>query len=362
MLAGLAVTVGIYAQETEEAPTEDEAATEEVEEEEPAEAEPADKKEIDITVTNPTPPTQCSLSCSPGNLRSSGGSWRVSWASNGNSVNLIGSGPGFSENSVRGPNGSTTYSVPNYGGGQRYRLTAYCSNDGGSISATCTTILSCFLAGTKILMGDGSYKAIEDVKVGESVMSYDAEKGQFVGSQVVKTIKTQSQKYYVVNDTLKITPTHDLLVNGKWTASQKMKVGDTLFNADGEPTQITSLKEITQDVDVFNLFTDEPNDFFAENILVHNENPGDDHKNRGLAAGVKIAMIDGRALEVEKIRAGDKVLSYDPKKKRYTINVVRKTATQKVGKTLLINGKLRMAVGHPVFMADLKPVKAPKKK
>ncbi|MEK7872506.1 MAG: Hint domain-containing homing endonuclease [Chloroflexota bacterium] len=318
------------------------------------------KQEIKITVNNPAPPSQCSLSCSPGNLRSSGGRWSVSWASNGNSVNLVGGGPGWSENSNRSANGSTVYGIPNLGGGQRYSLTAYCSNDGGSIRASCTTILSCFLAGTKILMGDGSYKAIEDVKVGESVMSYDTEKGQFVGSQVVKTIKTQSEKYYVVNDNLKITPTHTLLVNGAWKPSQEMKVGDTLFNADGEPTQITSLKEIVQDVDVFNLFTDEPNDFFAENFLVHNENLGEDHKNRGLAAGIKIAMIDGRTLEVEKVRAGDKVLSYDPQKKRYTINVVRKTATQRVGKTLLINGKLRMAVGHPVFLADIQPVKAKK--
>lgn len=320
----------------------------------------SEEQEVDITVNDPPPPTQCSLSCSPGNLRSSGGRWSVSWASNGDSVNLVGSGPGFSENSEREPNGSTVYNIPNLGGGQHYSLTAYCSNDGGSISATCHTILSCFLAGTKILLGDGTYKNIEDIKVGDSVMSYDTAKGQFVGSQVVKTIKTQSDKYYVVNDGLKITPTHTLLVNGEWKASQQMKVGDTLFNADGEPTQITSIKEIVQNVDVYNLFTDEPNDFFAENYLVHNENLGEDHKNRGLAAGIKIAMIDGRTLEVEKVRVGDKILSYDPKKKRYTINVVRKTATQQVGKTLLINGKLRMAVGHPVFLADSKPVKAKK--
>jgi hypothetical protein len=35
------------------------------------------------------------------------------------------------------------------------------------------TPTSCFPAGTKILMSDNSYKSIEDIKIGDSIMSYD---------------------------------------------------------------------------------------------------------------------------------------------------------------------------------------------
>ncbi|MEK7743184.1 MAG: Hint domain-containing homing endonuclease [Elusimicrobiota bacterium] len=311
------------------------------------------KKDLTVTVKKPEPPT-CSISCSPSNLRASGGWLTASWNSNAGRVDL--SGPSGSESNV-GKSGSRRYG--RYGHYGPHRASITCSaDDGGVASASCQSILSCFLAGTKILLEDGSYKNIEDVKIGDKVMSYDAEAGLFVGSSVVETLKTQSQKYFVVNDTLKITPTHVLYVNGQWKPSETMKVGDTLLNANGEPQQITSLKEITEDVQVYNLYTNEPNDFFADNFLVHNENEGEqDHKDRGIAKGIKIAMIDGRALEVEKVKAGDKVLSYDPKKKRYTINVVRKTASQQVGKTLLINGKLRIAVAHPVFLVDNAPAK-----
>jgi hypothetical protein len=311
------------------------------------------KKELTVTVKRPEPPSICRINCAPPNLRSSSGWMTVTWNSNGSSTKLQGPSGGLHDVAL---NGSEQFGrFDSYG---PWRATVYCYNDDAAATASCQSIRSCFLAGTKILLEDGSYKNIEDVKVGDKVLSYDTEGGLFIGASVVETIKTQSQKYFVVNDTLKITPTHVLYVSGQWKPSETMKVGDTLLNANGEPVQITSLKEITENVEVYNLVTNEPNDFFADNFLVHNENEGEqDHKDRGIAKGIKIAMIDGRALEVEKVKAGDKVLSYDPQKKRYTINVVRKTSSQQVGKTLLINGKLRIAVAHPLFLVQNPPAK-----
>ena len=45
---------------------------------------------------------------------------------------------------------------------------------------------SCFLAGTKVAMADGSYKNIEDVKVGDLVKTYDLEKRRIVEGRVTK--------------------------------------------------------------------------------------------------------------------------------------------------------------------------------
>ena len=303
----------------------------------------ATTRNLDVSVDAPPPPQNMSFSCGPGNLRSSGGVLTMSWTlGTANYAIIDGIGQKTSD-------GSQNW-VPGICSGCDRTFYASFVNDGGTNVLSCTVGMHCFLKGTQILMEDGSYKNIEDVKVGEKVMSYDAEKGKYIGSAVVKTTQNEIDKYYIVNGNLKITPGHVLMVNGQWQMSNDMKVGDLLLNANGERVAITSLQEVDTAVDVYNLITDEPHDFFAENYLVHNENEMKGHSDRGLAAGMKIAMADGRELAIEQIKAGDKILSFDPKLKRYAISVVRQTGKQSVNKTVLINGTLRIAKGHQLFL------------
>ncbi|MEI8191888.1 MAG: polymorphic toxin-type HINT domain-containing protein [candidate division NC10 bacterium] len=299
---------------------------------------------LDVTVQTPPPPANMSFSCGPSNLRSSGGVLTMSWAlGTAQYANIDGIGR-------KDASGSQNWVPGICSGCDRTFYANFFTSEGQSALLSCTVGMHCFLKGTKILMEGGTYKNIEDVQVGDKVMSYDAELGKFVGAAVVKTTKNDMDKYYIVNDTLKITPGHILMVNGQWAMSNNMKVGDHLLNANGERVAITSLKEIDAAVDVYNLITDEPHDFFADNYLVHNENQLKAHADRGLAAGMKIAMADGRELAIEQIKAGDKILSFDPKLKRYAISVVRQTGKQSVNKTVLINGTLRVAKGHQLFL------------
>jgi len=303
----------------------------------------ATTRTLDVTVQLPPPPANMSFSCGPTNLRSSGGVLTMSWSlGTATSADIDGIGTKYSD-------GSQNW-VPGICSGCDRTFYARFHNDGGDSTLSCTVGMHCFLKGTQILMADGSYKNIEDVKVGESVMSYDTATGKYIGSSVVKTTQNEIDKYYIVNGNLKITPGHVLMVNGEWQMSNFMKVGDLLLNANGERVTITSLQEVDTQVDVYNLITDEPHDFFAQNYLVHNLNEMQGHKDHGLAAGMKIAMADGRELAVEQIKEGDKILSFDPKLKRYAISVVRQTGKQTVNKTVLINGKLRVAMGHQLYL------------
>ncbi len=57
---------------------------------------------------------------------------------------------------------------------------------------------TCFVAGTKVLMYDGSYKNIEDMEVGDYVLSWDEETGENVAGYVSATMQSQSDDLYEI--------------------------------------------------------------------------------------------------------------------------------------------------------------------
>jgi len=313
----------------------------------------AEQRTLDVNVSNqPLPPT-VSLSCTSANsdcnTRDSGGVAHIHWSISGvyDTGTLSGNISG-SPVTLAGASG-TIDSIASSAYSNTFTLTA--SNEAGSATAYATAIYSCFLKGTQVLLADGSYKNIEDVKVGDTVMSYDTALGTFVGAKVLMTPISQTGNWFYVNETLKVTPGHPIYANGDWKMSDQLRIGDQLMNANGELITVVSIKPVTEDVDVYDLFTEYPNDFFAQNFLVHNEKQGNSLKDKGLLKGMKIAMADGRALPVEQLKAGDKILAYDAKLKRYAISTVKSTATQRVKGYKVINDILKLGMKHTLFIA-----------
>lgn len=77
-----------------------------------------------------------------------------------------------------------------------------------------------------------------------------------------------AQKY-----TLKVTDEHPFFVNNEWIPAKELKVGDSLITDDGKKAKITSIKEINDNVEVYNLEANPFNDFIVEgNVVVHNSN------------------------------------------------------------------------------------------
>jgi len=94
-----------------------------------------------------------------------------------------------------------------------------CPYGGGCVQGSCNCEedpngeYSCFVAGTKITMADGSEKNIEDVKVGESVLSQDSDGN--LGSSMVKRLTSPVREgYYEITledgTVLKVTDEHPL--------------------------------------------------------------------------------------------------------------------------------------------------------
>lgn len=68
----------------------------------------------------------------------------------------------------------------------------------------------CFVAGTKVLMASGEYKNIEDIKVGDYVMSLDEETKEYIKQEVLFTHENNVEKEIVrvtMNDGTKIEMT-----------------------------------------------------------------------------------------------------------------------------------------------------------
>ena len=91
-----------------------------------------------------------------------------------------------------------------------------------------------------------------------------------------------------------------------------------------------------------------------EDVLVHNQNQGAAVPEKGLMPGTKVILADGRYVPVEKIKVGDRLLSYDRVKNRYAHITVHGTSDQQISKVLVINGKLMIGTNHPIYKVDPK--------
>jgi hypothetical protein len=131
---------------------------------------------------------------------------------------------------------------------------------------------SCFLAGTKILMQGNTYKNIEDIKVGDYVLTKESElSDKFVEARVYETIKHAGNEYLLVNNHMRVTPIHVMYVNGRWMQAKYMKVGDYLLDSAGNWNVIESIKSIAGNFEVYDLNIENYHTYFAENYYVHNK-------------------------------------------------------------------------------------------
>lgn len=170
---------------------------------------------------------------------------------------------------------SSTYSIQSTQATLRGKLV----DDGGS-DADCYIRLarqSCFLNGTKIIMSDDTLKNIEDVKIGEYVKSYDEKTNKIVNGKVghifVHTKDIMEDFYLVINNKLRVTAEHPIYRNGEWIKAEDLKIGDKLKTYNKESFVISSIDRIYEKEVTYNIYVEDYNTYFADEILAHNK-PG----------------------------------------------------------------------------------------
>lgn len=140
----------------------------------------------------------------------------------------------------------------------------------------------CFLAGTKITMADGSYKNIEDIVMGDVVLSIDR-LNDLTNSVMVTKIyhhfpNEMTDYYMIINDDLRVTPNHPLFINGLWKHAEIAAVGNFLLGADGQPIQIETIERVYEQVPTYNFEIEASagiqgtQTYFAQDVLVATKN------------------------------------------------------------------------------------------
>jgi hypothetical protein len=154
-------------------------------------------------------------------------------------------------------------------------LTTYISNPMPQVGSQGAERGGCFLGGTKITLADHSTKNIEDLKIGDEVLTFTDETAKsYAPEKVTQTFAHEVNEYLVINDKLKITPIHRVFLNGQWQMIGAAKVGDWLLGENGEKIKITKIEDKRGTFKVYNLTVEPYHTFFAEGFYVHNQKGG----------------------------------------------------------------------------------------
>lgn len=156
---------------------------------------------------------------------------------------------------------------------------------------------TCFVPGTKVSMYDNSLKNIEDIIVGDKVLSFNTSTSEFGVDKVVKLPKTLGNYKKIIatyedGTTNEFSPAHPFYVDGKgwssydltdglitgetegaptWSSMdlKQLEVGDYCINNLNKKIKIVSLEETNEYVGMYNLeHLSNNKNWFANGILV----------------------------------------------------------------------------------------------
>ena len=138
---------------------------------------------------------------------------------------------------------------------------------------------TCFLAGTQVVMADGSYKNIEEIEIGDRVRSYDEETKKIIECKVESVFHhlpdEMAEYYLVIDDYLKVTPNHRFYSENRWVYANDLEIGDSLFCIDSnQECYISSINKVFNKMPTFNMEVEGCHNYFVSldgvDVLVHN--------------------------------------------------------------------------------------------
>ena len=167
------------------------------------------------------------------------------------------------------------------------------TNASGAVSWLGYTTV-CFLKGTKITLPNREHKNIEELLVGEKILTYNVKglsnlskfkkneiinwsqesmEGRFCNNAVKNIWVNPTDKYLILNDKLKLTNKHIIHIRRdneyKFLPADCARIGDELFTDRGHYEEIHSMEQKNEQVEVYNIEVKRNKTYFAENYLVH---------------------------------------------------------------------------------------------
>jgi hypothetical protein len=155
----------------------------------------------------------------------------------------------------------------------------------------------CFVFGTKITMADGSFKNIEDLKIGDVLKTFkiptlpdgdspeawspkevwsveDTDDFEYATSVVAVHEAGPYNKCYKINNKIKVTHEHWILVKRdsvwQFMQVQDMRIGDYLLGENKEEVEVFNIEFLVGNISTVHLDVEDNDMYFADGILAHN--------------------------------------------------------------------------------------------
>jgi hypothetical protein len=133
----------------------------------------------------------------------------------------------------------------------------------------------CFTGDMPITMSDGKTKVIQDVRIGDRILTFTSEREHSRVPAVVQGISWHYVPMYLtINNTLKVTPEHTLFINGSWMPAGQARIGDALLGLDGTLEKVTDITITNAHTLVYNIVVGTYHTYFAGGRYVHNQEKG----------------------------------------------------------------------------------------
>ncbi|MFG2719604.1 polymorphic toxin-type HINT domain-containing protein [Streptomyces sp. NPDC048416] len=179
---------------------------------------------------------------------------------------------------------------------------------GAGEGADAPTQCNSFPAGTRVVMADGTTKAIQDIHDGDTVLATDPQTGQTRPETVTTTITTPDDKQFtdltLTDDAhprgppAKVTSTHHhpywSQTRHQWVDAGELHPGEHLRRPDGTALTVTAVRNYAQSATTHNLTVDRLHTYYvlagAAPVLVHNCGDG---------GGAEQAAKRGRAEDLQ---------------------------------------------------------------
>ena len=145
-----------------------------------------------------------------------------------------------------------------------------------------------FVAGTRVLLANGTSKPIEAVKPGDTVKVTDPKSGETKDRQVAHTYRTDDDKNYVdvtvrkadgQRNTISATNNHPFwsVTQGRWVDASDLRPGELLRTSTGTYIQISAVRQHRANQPTYDLTIDDIHTYYvlagATPVLVHNTDP-----------------------------------------------------------------------------------------
>jgi len=183
-------------------------------------------------------------------------------------------------------------------------------------------IAVCFIEGTNVLTKNGFVK-IEDLKLNDNVLSYNFEKNVLEGDRVENNFKRVSTELLLLDlgsNMIQVTKEHPFyhLKTNKWVKAKNLKVGDRLFDSDGDEVELKGIDSMKGNFRVYNLTVKNNHNYYVspKKVLVHNKDC--------FVEGSLVMMSNGEEKPIEKIETGDSIMVFNIDNDIFSSGIVQK--------------------------------------